>query len=183
MLTFVLPDYLVHEYIATHWSNLFPENPNRIDLCLKLGYSVLTRPVKSESNVHCWHWIVIVMRRMGKAEEVISLLSTPAARASLVNNFPGLAPFAHDPLLIACYCNYTTIMEYMIQTASPDVQRFNEALRVCAKSWQRNICECCINARLDMQVNSDGVVVAVDPDGGEGEVKGKSFVYLFVGGC
>ncbi len=167
----------MHEYITAHWAELFPENPNRSDLCLKLGYSVLTIPLDElRLNITCWHWIICAMREPEELEHVVSLLSTPAARAALVKDYPELAPFVHDPLLVACYCRHINVMAYMMRTAPPDVQRFNEALRICRHetldrilvSYAEEKCIQSINARPDMQVHSDGVVVAVDPDGSNG---------------
>ncbi len=152
----------MHEYATAHWSELFPENPNHNLLCLKLGYHVLISPYNpSGLNLFCWDTMLSHMREPDELKQVISYLSTPTARASLVKYLPQLAPFVHDPLLIACYCEHWVVLNYILRTAPPDVQRFNEVVRAWGNAWRRN-------ARLDMQVNGDGVVVAVDPDGGEG---------------
>ncbi len=184
MLTCLSSDYSVLEYITAHWSELFPEHPIANDLSLELGYAVLTSVVhESMRDLHsCWHWVVLAMKEPEELEQVISLLSTPTFQASFVEYYPELTPSLHDPLLIACHCAYRNVMEYIVRTAPPDVLRFNEVLRVSASSsYMQNDPIKWINMRPDMQVNSDGVAVAVDPDGGEGEVEGKSFVYLFVG--
>ncbi|KAF8882484.1 hypothetical protein CPB85DRAFT_406069 [Mucidula mucida] len=162
--------YSVHEYTIANWSELFPDNSNRSDVCLELGYFVLTSPDhESMMKKEVWDSIVFRMREPKALTQVIRLLSTPTAQASLVIAKPELAPFVHDPLLIACQRLYWYVMEYMILTVPPDVQRFNEALRVSQSvGWYADDCIERINSRPDMRVNSHGQVVAVDLDGGEG---------------
>ncbi|KAF9038981.1 hypothetical protein BDZ89DRAFT_1061113 [Hymenopellis radicata] len=157
--------YSVYEYTTAHWAKLFPENLNRFDVCLKLGYSIMTRMVPDSDkydNALVWHSIVDAMVEPEDLDTVMSMLSTPAARSSL-GRLEWCAPLVHDPLLIAFYLPYRTLVRYMIQTATPDLDRFNEALRASRRRgkglpW----CIQCINERLDMRVNSEGVVVAVD---------------------
>ncbi len=137
-----------------------------------MGYSVLTTGAilttsygKYPLGIFRWNLIVGKMSRPEELNQVVSLLSSPTAIASLLAYYDGIAPFVHDPLLIACYSAYRNVIQYIIQTAPPDVQRFNEALRVST------LCREFINERPDIRANSDGVVVAVDPMEGKG-IKG-----------
>ncbi|KAF8905685.1 hypothetical protein CPB85DRAFT_1314953 [Mucidula mucida] len=156
--------YSAYEYTTAHWSKLFPENPNRSDVCLKLGYAVLTRMVPDSDkydNALVWHSLVDAVVEPEDLSTVISMLSTPAARSSL-GRLEWCAPLVHDPLLLAIYFPYRNLVRYMIQTAAPDLDRFNQALRVSRRRgkdlpW----CIQCINERADMRVNREGVVVAV----------------------
>ncbi len=155
----------MHEYVTAHWLDLFPEHPNQSDVCFHMGYSTLISPVNK--NTDDWHlagWLHMFFRMFEpeELETVIFLLSTPAARAALVQDDPEIAPFVHDPLLIACYYRQLCMKQYMIRTIPPDVQRFNEALRVArshGSAWDLKYFIEWIDARPDLRVNSDGVVV------------------------
>ncbi len=112
-------------------------------------------------NALVWHSLVDAVVEPEDLSTVISMLSTPAARSSL-GRLEWCAPLVHDPLLLAFYFPYRNLVRYMIQTAAPDLDRFNQALRVSRRRgkglpW----CIQCINERADMRVNREGVVVAV----------------------
>ncbi len=105
------------------------------------------------------------MEQPEELKQVITLLETTEARAALVEDYPELAPFVHDPLLMACQGGYWKVVKYMIESAPPDtdVKRFDEVLRICRskqKRWYAEQCVEWINARSDMKVNGeDGLVV------------------------
>ncbi len=151
----------MHEYTTTHWAALFPEHPSQNYVCLELGYAVLTMtgPIDMEQenlqesdelfNVQCWHAVILSESESEEFKQVISILSAPAVIALLVEHYPGLVPFVHDPLLIACYCQYWNVMEYMIKTEPGDVQRFRESMRACRNDGALELCITCLMMRPD----------------------------------
>ncbi len=134
----------------------------QFDLSLSKGLWYTVNTARYTHTVYCGLAVWYLVGRVWYANVVLTVL-------------PGL--------FTTCFYNYTSITQYLICTAPPDVEQFNRALCLITKlpfhHTIRLIFTQSINVRPDMRV-SRGRVFAVDSNHKEAEqiVKGGRQSYL-----